>query len=52
MSYMGSIENPQEKHVRGILVAYDFDDRLILAASAIPNIVLKSYSFQFVFEDR
>ena len=52
LSYMGSIENPQEKPIRGILVAYDFDDRLIMAASAIPNIALKSYSFQFVFEDR
>ncbi len=51
-SYMGSIENPQEKSIRGILVAYDFDARLIMAASAVPNVVLKSYSFQFVFEDR
>ena len=52
LSYMGSIENPQEKPIRGILVAYDFDNRLIMAARAIPNITLKAYSFQFVFEDR
>lgn len=52
LSYMGSIENPEEKGVRGILVAYDFDEQLEMAAKAVPNISLKAYSVQFTFEDR
>lgn len=51
-SYMGSIEKPEGKNVRGILVAYDFDERLVMAAKAVPNISLKAYSVQFTFEDR
>lgn len=51
-SYMGSIEKPEGKDVRGILVAYDFDRRLVMAANAAPNISLKAYSVQFTFEDR
>lgn len=52
LSYMGSIESPEGKDVRGILVAYDFDERLVMAAKAVPNISLKAYSVQFTFEDR
>lgn len=52
LSYMGSIENPKGKHVRGILVAYDFDRRLVMAAKAVPNVSLKAYSVQFTFQDR
>lgn len=52
LSYMGSIENPEGKHVRGILVAYDFDRRLVMAAKAVPNVSLKAYSVQFTFQDR
>ena len=52
LSYMGSIENPQDKPIRGILVANDFHPRTVMAAKAVPNISLKAYSFQFTFEDR
>ena len=52
LSYMGSIENPEGKHVRGILVAYDFDRRLEMAAKAASNVSLKAYSVQFTFQDR
>ncbi len=52
LSYMGSIESPEGKDVRGILVAYDFDRRLVLATNAAPNVSLKAYSVQFTFEDR
>ena len=53
LSYMGS-ENSQEpsRPVRGILVASDFDDRVVLAAKAVPNISLRAYSFQFLFSQR
>ena len=52
LSYMGSIDDDQERPIRGILVAHDFHPRLVLAARAVPNISLKAYSFQFSFEDR
>ena len=52
LSYMGSIDNDEGSVIRGILVANDFDDRLVLAAQAVPNISLKAYSFSFSFEDR
>ena len=52
LSYMGSIENPEGKHVRGFLVAYDFDRRLEMAAKAASNVSLKAYSVQFTFQDR
>ena len=52
LSYMGSIDNDKGREVRGILVANDFDDRLVLAAQAVTNISLKAYSFSFSFEDR
>ena len=54
LSYMGSIENPEGKGVRGILVAYDFDRRLEMAAKATPNVSLMAYAVpvQFTFQDR
>ena len=54
LSYMGSIENPQGKSIRGILVANDFHPRTVMAAKPIPNISLRAYSYsiQFTFEDR
>jgi len=48
---MGSISAADGKPVRGILVAGDFHKRIILAAKAIPNLILKKYSFQFTFSD-
>ena len=52
LAYMGTIENPDDKPVRGILVANDFAPRVVQAANAVPNIALKAYSFQFNFQDR
>lgn len=52
LAYMGTIENPADKPVRGILVANDFAPRVVQAANAVPNITLKAYSFQFSFQDR
>ena len=52
LSYMGSIENPQAKPIRGVLVAPDFHPRTVSAANAVSNISLKAYSIQFTFEDR
>ena len=44
LAYMGTIENPDGKPVRGILVANDFRDRVVYAALAVPNITLKRYA--------
>ncbi len=52
LAYMGTIENPDGKPVRGILVANDFAPRVAQAARAVPGISLKAYSFQFSFQDR
>ena len=52
LSYMGSIENPHAKPIRGVLVAPSFHHRTIDAAKAVPNISLKAYTVQFTFEDR
>jgi hypothetical protein len=50
LAYMTAVTEKDNKPVRGILVAGDFDKRIVLAARAIPNISLKKYSFQFTFE--
>ena len=52
LGYMGAIENPDGRPIRGILVANDFHPRVVHAAKAVPTISLKAYSFQFSFEDR
>ena len=52
LAYMGTIENSEGKPVRGILVASDFHQRVVYAAQAVSNLSLKSYSFQFSFNDR
>lgn len=52
LGYMGAIENPDGRPIRGILVANDFHPNTVYAAKAVPNISLKAYSFQFSFEDR
>lgn len=50
-AYMGAImEETGEKLVRGILLAGDFDENVILASKVIPNLMLKKYSFQFTFQ--
>ena len=52
LGYMGAIENPDGRPIRGILVANDFHPRVVYAAKAVPTLSLKAYSFQFSFEDR
>ena len=52
LSYMDSMDDDQERPVRGILVARDFHPNLVRAARRVPDISLKAYSFQFSFEDR
>ena len=39
------------RYVRGILVAGDFDPRAVTATRAVPNLSLKTYSFQFAFSE-
>ena len=51
LSYMGTVSSDPKRHVRGILVAGDFDPRAVMAARAVPNLSLKAYSFQFAFSE-
>ena len=51
LAYMGTVDNPEGKPVRGILVARDFHTRVKYAARALPNVALRSYSFTFSFSD-
>ncbi|MEE4209018.1 MAG: endonuclease NucS domain-containing protein [Parvularcula sp.] len=48
-SYMGD-RAAEGRDVRGIIVAPDFDAKLISAARVTPNISLVRYGFQFTFE--
>jgi len=50
LSYIGALAKKEKKHIRGILVAGDFPDRVTYAASAAPNLQLKKYNFKFSFE--
>lgn len=52
LSYMGSVTDDPQQPVRGILVASEFHDRLVLAAKAVPNVSLVAYSIKFSFEQR
>lgn len=51
LAYMGAVAEETKKPVRGILIAGDFDKKVIWAARAIPNLELKKYSFQFTFDE-
>jgi len=53
LAYMACLKEKEEsKSVRGILVAGDFNERVLLAARAVPNLKLKQYSVRFSFKDR
>ena len=55
LAYMGAIENPSRRTVRGILVAYDFSPRVVHAAKVVSQITLKAYRYssgQFSFQER
>ena len=47
LAYMGSFEDPST--TRGILIAYDYPERVRLAAQALPNVQLLTYSYLFRF---
>ncbi len=49
LSYMASVAESDKKPVRGIIVARDFHNRVVLASRAIPNLDLRKYTFQFSF---
>lgn len=51
LAYMGTIDNPDGRLIRGILVPDDFPSRVVYSAKAVPYLSLKSYSFQFKFTD-
>ena len=51
LAYIGSIDNPEKRPVRGILVAHDFSSRVKYAAKAVPNVSLRSYSYALSFSD-
>ena len=50
LAYMASIADERGGDVRGIIVAADFDQRVELAARAVPNLQLKRYRYRFEFE--
>lgn len=50
LSYMGALSEAKQKPIRGILIAGDFQSRVVFAARAVPNLQLKKYSFRFSFE--
>jgi hypothetical protein len=47
LAYMVSLQQKEQRDVRGILVAAGFHPRVVLAAKAIPNLQLREYSFTF-----
>lgn len=49
LAYMTTVAADKGGRVRGIIVANDFDERVVLAARAVPNLELKRYSYQFKF---
>ena len=51
MAYMASLGDEEQRPVRGILVAADFHNKVLLAAQVAPNLQLKTYSYKFTFED-
>jgi RecB family endonuclease NucS len=50
LAYMAVVGKQDHKPVRGILIAGDFHPRVVFAASAVPNVRLLRYHFQFTFE--
>lgn len=52
LAYMASVAGNEKNPVRGILVAFDFAQRVELAAKAVPGLQLKQYSVRFTFKDR
>ena len=53
LAYMADVkrELAKRKSVRGIIVAYDFAERLVVATSLLPTIKLMKYKVNFEFEE-
>jgi|GEM_PF-1083136 len=52
LHYMGSLKSTYQVHlVRGILIAPDFKEEVILAANVLPHVQLKRYRLDVSFED-
>lgn len=50
LGYMGCMSGKKD-NVRGVLVAANFDDRVIFAAKSLPNIRLIKYKLNFDFDE-
>lgn len=50
LAYMGCIEQEKAQPVRGILIAAEHDNRVVLAARAVANLELRTYRHRFEFE--
>ncbi|MEH6551274.1 MAG: endonuclease NucS domain-containing protein [Pseudomonadales bacterium] len=50
LGYVGCLSTEHE-NVRGILVAADFDNRVVFAAKALPNIKLVKYELSFTLDE-
>ncbi|KAA3643968.1 MAG: DUF91 domain-containing protein [Chloroflexi bacterium] len=50
LAYMAAVADMEKTEARGIIVAGDFSKRVVLAASAVPNLELVLYSIKFSFE--
>lgn len=50
LAHMGAVAGQDQSAVRGVLIAGDFHPRIVSAAKAIPNVQLRRYRFNFMFE--
>ncbi len=50
LAYMGAVAEQDETDVRGLLVAGEFHPLIVSAAKAIPNVHLRRYRYNFMFE--
>jgi RecB family endonuclease NucS len=50
LAYMGVLSEADSRPVRGILVAQSFHPRVVHAAKAVPNLILRRYIVHFRFQ--
>jgi len=50
LAYMGVVAAEQQGPVRGMLIAEDFDQKVLFGSRAVPTIQLWRYRFKFTFE--
>ena len=48
---MGVLAEEDKRPVRGIIVASEFDQAVVDAATAVPNLSLRSYTMRFIFDE-